>query len=217
MSALTSSAALGPNEAFERLGQITRQLHEAMTELGLDQSLHAITQEIPDARDRLSHVGHMTETAANKVLNLIDEGKPQCRDFKLDSQAMTSAIGELRNYTGTCSEEVTDVLANCQMFGLEAEQFADTQNALLSEIMMTQDFQDLSGQIIKKVIDIITRTEMQLVQLLIDSSPEQIAAAPKTQEGVAITVDNHVLEGPQTADNALKQDDVDDLLASLGF
>jgi len=80
---------------------------------------------------------------------------------------------------------------------------------------MAQDFQDLSGQVIKKVIDIITRTEMQLVQLLIDSSPEAVVKAP-VSEGVA-SVDTHVLEGPQTDATALKQDDVDDLLASLGF
>ena len=80
--------------------------------------------------------------------------------------------------------------------------------------MMAQDFQDLSGQVIKKVIDIITKTELQLVQLLVESAPS------KEQEPVSeapATVDTHVLQGPQTADTALKQDDVDDLLASLGF
>ena len=86
--------------------------------------------------------------------------------------------------------------------------------------MMAQDFQDLSGQVIKKVIDIITRTEMQLVHLLLDSAPESGAAvvvAPAPVQGLKADVDTHVLEGPQTADNALQQSDVDDLLASLGF
>lgn len=208
MNTLPPLAGINPEEAFERLGHITRQLHEAMTELGLDHSLHAITQEIPDARDRLSHVGHMTETAANKVLNLIDVGQPRCRDFKLDSQAMTGAIRQLRQYSATCSEEVTDVLANCQMFGIEAEQFAEAQSTLLGDIMMTQDFQDLSGQIIKKVIDIISLTEKQLLGLLMHSAPERLSSVinPKAE-----------LAGPQVPDKALKQDDVDDLLASLGF
>lgn len=201
-------AALPADEAFDRLGRITRQLHEAMTELGLDHGLHAITQEIPDARDRLSHVGHMTETAANKVLNLIDAGQPQCRTFKLDSDAITRAIGQLRQRKATDSEELNDLLANCQMFGAQATQFAEDQNALLSEIMMTQDFQDLSGQIIKKVIDIISQTEKQLLELLMHSAPERFSNIihPKAE-----------LAGPQVPDKALKQDDVDDLLASLGF
>ena len=202
------SAGLSPQEAFERLGHITRQLHEAMTELGLDQSLHAITQEIPDARDRLSHVGHMTETATNKVLNLIDLGQPRCRDFKLDSQAMTDAIGQLRQRKTPCSADVSDVLANCQMFGTEAVQFAEAQNTILGDIMMTQDFQDLSGQIIKKVIDIISLTEKQLLGLLMHSAPERLSSVINTKSELA---------GPQVPDKALQQGDVDDLLASLGF
>lgn len=201
-------ASIDPEDAFERLGRITRQLHEAMTELGLDHSLHAITQEIPDARDRLSHVGHMTETAANRVLNLIDTGQPQCRDFQLGSHSLTDAIGQLRRQASPCGEEVSDVLANCQMFSAQAARFAQDQSALLSEIMMTQDFQDLSGQIIKKVIDIISQTEKQLLELLMHSAPERFnnILHPKA-----------ALAGPQVPDKALKQDDVDDLLASLGF
>lgn len=207
---MTSPAlpTLHPEDAFERLGRITRQLHEAMTELGLDHSLHAITQEIPDARDRLSHVGHMTETAANKVLNLIDTGQPQCHHFKLDSQSIVDAIGAMRQGNAVCGEDVSDILANCQMFGVQASQFAEGQNELLSEIMMTQDFQDLSGQIIKRVIDIISQTEKQLLDLLMHSAPERLGniVHPKAE-----------LAGPQVPDKALKQDDVDDLLASLGF
>lgn len=202
-------AGLNPEESFEQLGRITRQLHEAMTALGLDQSLHEITQEIPDARDRLSHVGQMTEAAANKVLNLIDQAQPQCRNFKADSQAMTNAIAQLRQSKSPCSEEVTDVLATCEMFGTEAVQFANTQNTILGDIMMTQDFQDLSGQIIKKVIDIISLTEQQLLGLLMHSAPEHL--------GKIISPKAVALAGPQVPDKAMKQDDVDDLLASLGF
>lgn len=201
-------AGIDPEDAFERLGRITRQLHEAMTELGLDHSLHAITQEIPDARDRLSHVGHMTETAANRVLNLIDTGQPQCRDFQRDSQALTDAIGQLRLRQPAHNGEMSDVLANCQMFGAEAAQFAEAQNALLGDIMMTQDFQDLSGQIIKKVIDIISLTEQQLLELLMHSAPERLGSVVHTKTGLA---------GPQVPAKALQQNDVDDLLASLGF
>lgn len=200
-------AGISQEDAFDRLGRITRQLHEAMTELGLDHGLHAIAQEIPDARDRLSHVGHMTETAANKVLNLIDAGQPECRGFQHDSKAIADAIAQLRQRKPPCSEEVSDVLATCEMFSTQATQFADDQHALLGDIMMTQDFQDLSGQIIKKVIDIISLTEKQLLDLLMHSAPERFSSAvPKTG-----------LAGPQVPDKALKQDDVDDLLASLGF
>lgn len=197
-----------PEETFERLGRITRTLHEAMTQLGLDQSLHAIAQEFPDARDRLSHVGHMTEAAATKVLNLIDSGQPDCQDFKARSQAFDAQVQALRGRESLSGAEAAALLAQAQGFGQQALQFSDNQNMLLTEIMMTQDFQDLSGQIIKKVIGIISQTESQLLELLMHSAPERLAAAvqPKAE-----------LAGPQVPEKALKQDDVDDLLASLGF
>ncbi|MCO5358793.1 protein phosphatase CheZ [Acidovorax kalamii] len=204
-----NSTHFAQDDAFGRLGRITRQLHEAMTELGLNRSLHAVAQEFPDARDRLSHVGDMTEAAANKVLNLIDAGQPDCRNFLLDSQNFSSAIGQLRQRPNLGSEEVRDALANCEMYGVQAAQFAASQNQLLVQIMMTQDFQDLSGQIIKKVIDIIGQTEKQLLELLMHSAPDRLGAVSDQPKSV--------LAGPQVPDKALKQGDVDDLLASLGF
>jgi chemotaxis protein CheZ len=111
-------------------------------------------------------------------------------------------------------EQARGLMLTCSKFAQNTAQFASDQGTVLSDIMMAQDFQDLSGQVIKKVIDIITKTELQLVQLLVESAPS------KEQEPVSdtpATVDTHVLQGPQTADTALKQDDVDDLLASMGF
>jgi chemotaxis protein CheZ len=105
-------------------------------------------------------------------------------------------------------------MLTCGKFAQNTAKFAGDQSAVLSDIMMAQDFQDLSGQVIKKVIDIITKTELQLVQLLVESAPAKEQDKPADQP---TTVDTHVLEGPQTAATALKQDDVDDLLASLGF
>jgi chemotaxis protein CheZ len=113
-------------------------------------------------------------------------------------------------------EKARGLMVVCGKFAQNTAKFADGQGSVLSDIMMAQDFQDLSGQVIKKVIDIITRTEMQLVQLLVDSSPKAPAEASADNKE-PVTVDNHVLEGPQTAESAMKQDDVDDLLASLGF
>ena len=87
------------------------------------------------------------------------------------------------------------------------------EQAWATELLMSQDFQDLSGQVIKKVIDIISRTETQLLQLLSQSAPEHLAAAA----AVAAAATSEQLQGPQTPEKALKQDDVDDLLSSLGF
>ena len=202
-----AASATHAAHAFKELGQITRTLHEAMSELGLTQGLVEITHEIPDARDRLRHVGHMTEQAATRVLDLIDDAQPKCRSFKTKSHFMAAAIEALRDGAPGCAGAVDDVVAVAQRFSTEAASFADAQNAILSDIMMTQDFQDLSGQVIKKVIAIISHTEQQLLSLLMHSAPEHLAI-----ERVPSS-----LAGPQVPDKALQQDDVDSMLASLGF
>ena len=210
------SLTLTKEEAYARLGSITREMHEALTVLGGTQ-LHSIVEEIPNARDRLAYVGKMTEDAANKVLNLVDEAKPKCDDLSNRGVELAQNLTKFAAADDMSVERAKGLMVACGKFADSTAKFASEQSSVLSDIMMAQDFQDLSGQVIKKVIDIITRTEMQLVQLLLDSSPEPVATATPADNNVEKTVDNHVLEGPQTAENALKQDDVDDLLASLGF
>ncbi|MBT0571241.1 protein phosphatase CheZ [Curvibacter sp. CHRR-16] len=215
------STPLSKEEAFSRLGSITREMHEALTALGSNQ-LHSIVQEIPNARDRLSYVGKMTEDAANKVLSLVEQHKPECDDLASRGLELRDSLARMANDPHMSLDKARGLMTVCSKFAERTAGFADGQANALSDIMMAQDFQDLSGQVIKKVIDIITRTELQLVQLLIDSAPEQATphmAATGTDDAApaALSVDTHVLEGPQTADQALKQEDVDDLLASLGF
>lgn len=205
------SAPLTKEEAYARLGSITREMHEALSVLGGNQ-LHSIVEEIPNARDRLAHVGKMTEDAANKVLTLVETAKPQCDDLSTRGEELGKSLARMAAAEDLTVERARGLMLVCGKFAERTASFAGNQAEVLSDIMMSQDFQDLSGQVIKKVIDIITRTEMQLVQLLLDSSPDQAKAAAEEFTG-----ETHQLQGPQTADTALKQDDVDDLLASMGF
>ena len=209
------SSPLTKEEAFTRLGAITREMHEALTVLG-NNNLQKIVQEIPNARDRLAYVGKMTEDAANKVLSLVEKAKPECNDLQTRGGQLNESLVRLAASPTMNVEVARGMMVTCGKFAQSTAAFAEQQSEVLSDIMMAQDFQDLSGQVIQKVIDIITRTELQLVQLLVDSSPEPVGAE-KDQVSVPATVDTHVLTGPQTADNALQQSDVDDLLASLGF
>jgi chemotaxis protein CheZ len=210
-SVLPMSAPLTKEEAFARLGSITREMHEALTVLGGNQ-LHSIVEEIPNARDRLAHVGKMTEDAANKVLTLVETAKPECDDLSTRGEELGKSLTRMAAAQDLTVERARGLMVVCGKFAERTAQFAGKQSEVLSDIMMSQDFQDLSGQVIKKVIDIITRTEMQLVQLLLDSSPEASKAVEEEFTG-----ETHQLQGPQTAEAALKQDDVDDLLASMGF
>lgn len=209
------STPLSKEEAFTRLGAITREMHEALTVLG-NNNLQKIVQEIPNARDRLAYVGKMTEDAANKVLTLVEKAKPECNDLQTRGGQLNESLARMAANPDMKVEMARGLMLTCGKFAQSTAKFAEQQSEVLSDIMMAQDFQDLSGQVIQKVIDIITRTELQLVQLLVDSSPEHAESAAEAP-AVAATVDTHVLTGPQTADKALQQTDVDDLLASLGF
>lgn len=201
---------LRPEQAFDQLGQITRQLHQAMTELGVDVHLHRIAHEIPDARDRLSYVGHMTEEAAHKVLGLVEAAHPGCAHLAEHALGSQRELARLIDDPDADASQLRDGLRQAQAFVSAAGEQARVQAQTLDDIMMSQSFQDLSGQVIKKVIDIISRTESQLLQLLRESAPEHVVAAANATNAAG-------LQGPMTPDKALKQNDVDDLLASMGF
>jgi len=209
------SSPISKEDAYARLGAITREMHEALTVLG-DNHLQDIVAEIPQARDRLAYVGQMTENAANKVLNLVESAKPECDDLTHRASELSASLAKLASAEDLSLDKARGLLVVCSKFVERTGTFSKGQGEVLSDIMMAQDFQDLSGQVIKKVIDIINRTELQLVNLLIDSAPQEAAPENKPQP-LPATVDTHKLDGPQTLENALKQDDVDDLLASLGF
>ncbi|MCX7660890.1 MULTISPECIES: protein phosphatase CheZ [Caldimonas] len=216
-----TSATISKEEAFVWLGRITRQLHEAMLALGVGPELPRLAEEIPDARERLAYVGQMTEQAAHKVLNLVDEAKPQCEQVAAQGRELADSLRRLAETTDLSPQRSRAMMKLCADYAERAASFAQGQSEILSQIMLSQDFQDLSGQVIKKVIDIISRTEQQLLDLLVASAPEQlqgvgggVAAERSKPAGVPSSQD---LAGPQVPDKALKQDEVDDLLASLGF
>jgi chemotaxis protein CheZ len=178
----------------QQLGTIVRQLHDALQTLGYASALQAVAQEIPDARERLAYVGQMTERAAHKVLTLIDAAQPGCSAVAQEGEALLAG-----------PHTPGDAAAAWTGYVRRSVDQARSQQATLSGIMMAQDFQDLSGQVIHKVIAIISRTEEQLVELLMHDAPAvAVAASPQ-------------LIGPQVPDKAMAQDDVDDLLASMGF
>jgi chemotaxis protein CheZ len=75
---------------FERLGGIVRLLHDSLRELGYDKALTEAATQISDAQDRLEYVASLTEQAANKVLNTLDEGMPE-QDVLSKSKDMETA------------------------------------------------------------------------------------------------------------------------------
>ncbi len=206
----TVSTGNSAEELVNRIGHLTRQMREGMRELGLDKGIARAAEAIPDARDRLSYVAQMTERAAERALNAIDVAQP-IQD-NLSKQAV--ALGKRWDVWFESPLELADareLVKDTRGYLADAPAQASATNAQLMEIMMAQDFQDLTGQVIKKMMDVIKDMETQLLQLLIDNAPPE-----KRQEA-----GNGLLNGPQiktgVPDAVDGQDQVDDLLASLGF
>jgi chemotaxis protein CheZ len=210
-AAVADSAATASDAAdlYAQVGRCTRHLHDAMRELGYDQSLMHSTTEISSARDRLEYVADLTEKAAVKVLNAVDEGMPEEENLLKESKTLTQAWD--RMFEGKLSVEEFKALAEqSRQFALLAAQTAERQKARMMEIMMAQDFQDITGQIIKKIVSITQAHENELMKILRDNAPEHL---PQRQDDKPVDL----LQGPDVPRNALAQDDVDNLLADLGF
>lgn len=204
-------SASGDEDVFSRIGQMTRQVHEMLRGLGLDtESLSDAVQGIPDARQRLTYIAQTTEQAASRVLNATDTAKPL-------QDALTNGAADLetrweRLYANQLSVDEFKLLAgDTRSFLAEAKTSSQNTSEQLMEIMMAQDFQDLTGQVIKKVVDLAQQLESQLLQLLIETMPEERRAesSDSLKNGPAID--------PTAGDVVTTQEQVDDLLDSLGF
>ncbi|AMO98813.1 protein phosphatase CheZ [Collimonas arenae] len=196
-------------QLVNRIGHLTRLLRESMRELGLDQEIAKAAQAIPDARDRLNYVATMTERAAERALNAIDVAQPI--QEKLSKQAKT--LNQRWDEWFVSPVELDDarvLVLETRNYLKDVPKQASAINEQLIEIMMAQDFQDLTGQVIKKMMEVVHEMEKQLLQVLIDNTP------------IEKRHDNGLLNGPQmkaeeNPDAVSDQEQVDDLLSSLGF
>ena len=183
---------------FNRVGQITRQLHDALQELGYADRLKDTAGELPDAKSRLNYIANLTGEAAEKVLNSVDAAKAKQDEVVQISRLLESLF--------PAKPALAEQLARLRVCGEQTDQH-------LTDIMMAQDFHDLTGQVISRVVKLAAAIEDQLLQLLVDVAP------PPVQQAKSDPMD---LSGPVVnpegrTDVAASQQDVDDLLASLGF
>ncbi|WP_374519928.1 protein phosphatase CheZ [Undibacterium squillarum] len=190
---------------FDRLGNVVRMLHDSMRALGYDRSLSDVAIQVADAQDRLEYVATLTEQAANKVLNATDLGMPEQDELAKKAKVIDTRWDDL--FAGKMSvEEFKSLARDSKEFANVVMAATEAEKARLLDIMMAQDFQDLTGQLIKKVVAINKRVERELAQILLDNAPADLR--DKAVE---------LMEGPSVPNAALEQDDVDNLLESLGF
>ena len=213
-SAPAAPAEDGPQEevVFNRLGHLARQLHDSLRELGFDRMLDDTSRHMmPDALHRLAYIAHITEHAASRVLNAADIAKPIQDDLLSSTDALTARWD--RMFANQLSvEEFKALAADTRAHLAGSSEKIKQVNAQLMEIVLAQDFQDLTGQVIKKVVDIAQNLEGQLLSVLIEAMPqEKKAEAP---EGL---LNGPVVNAEGRTDVVTTQAQVDELLESLGF
>jgi chemotaxis protein CheZ len=200
---------------LNRVGQMTRKLREGLLELGLDRKVGEAAQAIPDARDRLRYVITMTEQAAERAMNAIDRAKPIQAELSSQALALDSRWQNWFNSPDT-PPDVKALVKDTRDFLQDVPKKAHATDVELIEILLAQDFQDLTGQVIKKIMAIVQNIENELITALIETIPAD------RRKGLSPEQEDSLLNGPQIhpegrTDVVTDQSQVDDLLASLGF
>lgn len=204
-------AAGRSDKVFAQIGQMTRNLHDLLRELGFDKTLAKFSNELPDNRDRLNYIAAMTAQAAEKTLNAAEAAQPI-------QERLARSAGDL---AGKWDKMLAKQLSVAEFKALVSDTHgylhavpgqSEAVNAHLMEIILAQDFQDLTGQVIKKVLAAAQNLESQLVTLLLETTPEdkRNAVRPDLLEGP-------VINAAGRSDVVSSQEQVDELLESLGF
>ncbi len=191
-------------EVFQQLGQITRQLHDTLMQLGVMPKLQTAAQGLPDARSRLSYIAQKTGEAADKVLNSVDQAKLEHANIAAETRRIADAL---------LSDPVKAVASGSVInFVNDVEAATARIDQHLTDIMMAQDFHDLTGQVVAKVVSLATDLEDSLVKVLLQAAPLEL-----TQKQEREALQGPVVNPEGRTDVVADQGEVDDLLASLGF
>jgi len=200
-----------PERVFSQLGQMTRGLHNLLRELGYDKTLEKVANELPDNRDRLNYIAAMTAKAAERTLNAAETAQPIQEKIGGTAKDLKGKWDKLFDKQLGVAD-FKNLVRDTRTYLAAVPSQTEATNAQLMEIIMAQDFQDLTGQVIKKVLEAAQSLEAQLLALLIETTPEDKRQA----------VDPGLLNGPvvntmKRTDVMTSQEQVDDLLESLGF
>ena len=200
------------DKVFQQVGKMTRLLHDTLGNLGFEKLFANTVSVLPDAKDRLSYIANLTEQAACKVLNATDVANPLQDELESGAALLADKWDKLyANEMGV--DEFKLLAAETSAFLKNAvPQRTEATKAQLMEIMMAQDFQDLTGQVIKKIVVVAQELESQLMDVLIETMPGE-----KRTESVNTLLNGPVINAEGRTDIVASQQQVDDLLESLGF
>lgn len=200
-----------PERVFAQLGHMTRGLHDLLRELGYDKALDRMAQELPSNRERLNYIAAMTAQAAERTLNAAETAQPIQTGLARSARDLSGKWDRLfAKELGV--DEFKALVRDTRAYLNDVPTRTEATHAQLMEIIMAQDFQDLTGQVIKRILEAAQHLESQLLALLIETTPEDMRQH----------VDPGLLNGPVINaagrnDVVTSQEQVDDLLESLGF
>lgn len=205
--ATSEIAASGSSGLYRELGHITRQLHDSLGQLGVMPRLQQAAQGLPDARSWLHYVVDKTSEAAHRVLTAVESAKGGHRALAAHSEELKRLLRQ----PGLTAVPAAAVAAYVQQ--VEAHSIAIDHH--LTDIMMAQDFHDLTGQVVRRILELANTLEDSLVHLLVQAAPEEMQ--PLTDRLPNDQLQGPVVVGTEQGDVVTNQGEVDDLLASLGF
>lgn len=205
-----------PDDIIARIGSLTRMLRDSLKSLGLEQAIAQAAEAIPDARERLSYVVSKTAQAAERALTSVEIAQPLQTEMGSRAESLTSRWDAWFESPIELAD-ARELVADTRGYLAAVPELTRKTQAELMEIMMAQDFQDLTGQVIKRMMDVVHEIEKELVQVLLDNLPPGTLLSGSESP----TSEDKLLNGPQidTARTGVvaTQEQVDDLLESLGF
>lgn len=225
---------------YQEVGRLTRGLHEAIKEFNIDVENSTAFQvsasgdevsEVANANERLSYVLELTETAANTTMDKVDSSMPIAEELGEQARLLREDWKSIADKQSTLAE-VKDLGRTTESFLLEIEKGTDEIGKNLTEILLAQGFQDITGQLITRVIGLVNDVEDSLVKLVsVAGQVDKIRGSDSLSdlaEGTQLSEEQKQEEqlvrghGPQlnadkTEGVVAGQDEVDDLLSSLGF
>ncbi|QKZ03639.1 MULTISPECIES: protein phosphatase CheZ [Pseudomonas] len=213
---------------YQEVGKLTRELHSAIVNFQIDPHMPQAEEvsQITDATERLSYVVRLTENAANRTMDLVEQSTPVLNELNTEAKSLSADWQRfMRKEVGAA--EFRELVKRVDGFLAKSEHGTGKVSGALNDILLAQDYQDLTGQVIKRVTQLVTEVESNLLKLvLMASQVDRFAGIEHDREQLRAEKDQEKHptrgEGPQIhadkrEDVVSSQDDVDDLLSSLGF
>lgn len=214
--ALGDLARFHESAMYNAMGMLTRKLHSALNGFQLDNSIAGLAEDdLPDTENRLNYVIHLTEQAANKTLTAIEVALPICEELRKKAR-------DINNEWKRCMSKnlsVDEFMPLAQEFSVYLESIVSESSKIkanLNDVLVAQGFQDLSGQSIRHVISLVREIEQTLISFIRLTGHKGRPGVSSFKRSKSILEGQHI-SSKENADFMSCQDEVDDLLSSLGF